>query len=63
MKRKRSRVCPGSGSRVRPTGSSAFPEIKCSHCAAYLSPVKRYGDWQMRSHRPVRPDALDEVGT
>lgn len=52
-KRPVSRTCPGSGRRVQPTGSTAFPEVRCAECAAYLPPVERYGETFMRSHRRV----------
>lgn len=52
--------CPGSGRRVRPTGSTAFPEVKCPECHYWASPVKKYGDHQIRSHRRVVNDPYAE---
>ena len=48
--------CDGSGRRATPTGSTAFPEVKCPLCHFYASPIKRYGDWQIRAHRPVKTE-------
>jgi hypothetical protein len=62
--------CPGSGRRVSDTQSSAFPEVKCPCCDAYLRPVlddKALRRYRMRSHRPVHnkpddtPDLTDGV--
>jgi hypothetical protein len=60
MARKRQGQCEGSGRRVAPTGSSAFPEVKCPFCHYWASPVKKYGDYQIRSHREVKTDPYAE---
>jgi hypothetical protein len=52
MKTQRTNRCPGSGMRVTATGSSAFPEVHCPKCAAYLPPVRKYGEVLMRAHSP-----------
>jgi hypothetical protein len=51
-RRKRPKICPGSGRRTQKTGSSAFPEVQCSHCEYEGSPVEKYGEVLTRSHRP-----------
>lgn len=40
--------------------SSAFPEEKCPECFHYSAPVKKYGEWYIRSHRrKVKDDYAD----
>lgn len=53
--------CDGSGTRTRPTGSSAFPEVKCPKCDYYGSPVKRWDEWYIRAHRVVIDPEGEEV--
>jgi hypothetical protein len=53
MARKTTYPCEGSGARVSAPTSSAFPEEKCPQCDFYGSPVQKYGEWYMRSHKPV----------
>lgn len=57
---KRQFPCPGSGKRTSPTGSTAFPEVKCPECHYWASPAKKYGDYQIRSHRPVKNDPYQD---
>lgn len=55
--------CEGSGRRTSPTGSTAFPEVKCPCCHYYAAPVKKYGEHQIRSHRAVKTDPYPEEVT
>ena len=57
---KRRYPCEGGGRRTTPTGSSAFPEVKCPCCYFEASPVKKYGEHFIRSHRPVKNDPWKE---
>ncbi len=54
--------CNGSGKRVAAPSSTAFPEVECSEegCFHYAAPVKKYGEYYVRSHRKVATDPYPE---
>ena len=61
MTTRRRYPCEGSGRRTTPTGSSAFPEVKCPFCHYWASPVKQYADeYVIRSHRRFVNDPYRE---
>lgn len=49
----RPRVCPGSGRRVAEPAMTSAPPERCPNCERYLTPVAKYGQWQVPSHRPL----------
>jgi hypothetical protein len=50
--------CEGSGHRVAAPSLSG-EEVKCPQCHYWAAPVRKYGEYQVRSHRAV---ATDEYG-
>ena len=51
---KRRYPCPGSNRTVAAPATSLGFEEKCPECERYLVPIKKYGEWQVRSHYPLK---------